>query len=131
MTTTQSKICISILYDDTSIELPQEVAGGEDSDLNNNDEEKQDEISSNIMVKGLAGGEYPVDVQDFEFVGETQERRLSRVAFHETTYQGDRLVCGVAVRWSDGKEEAIGDMKGTTGMVTEFNLLPHEGCYVR
>ena len=87
------------------------------------------------MVKGLPGGEYPVDVQDFEFVGETQDRRLSRVAFHETMYQGDRLVCGVAVRWSDGKEESIGDINywdgHITGMVTEFNLRPHEGGYVR
>ena len=81
-------------------------------------------------MKSLAGGEYPVDVRDFQFVGETQDLRLSRVAFHETTYGGERVVCGVAVTWSDGKEEAIGDLKGN-GAVTQFSLLPHEGCYVR
>ena len=111
-----------------SYEQAQEAGGGDDSDVNNNEEDE--EGMSNITVKSLAGGEYPVDVQDFQFVGETQDRRLSRITFHETTYQGDRLVCGVAVKWSDGKEESIGDMKGT-GMVTEFSLLPHEGCFVR
>ena len=40
-----------------------------DSDVNNNDAD----MMSNITVKSLAGGEYPVDVQDFQFVGETQE----------------------------------------------------------
>ena len=44
---------------------------------------------SNITVKSLAGGEYPVDVQDFQFAGETQDRRISRIAFHETTYQAN------------------------------------------
>ena len=47
--------------------------------------------------------------------------------------QGDRVVCGITVKWSDGKTKSIGDTKGNglLGMVNEFSLLPHEGCFVR
>ena len=44
---------------------------------------------SNFTVKSLTGGEYPVDVQDFQIVGDTQDQRISRIAFYETTYQAD------------------------------------------
>ena len=43
------------------------------------------------------------------------------------------MVCGITVKWSDGKTKSIGDTKGNglLGMVNEFSLLPHEGCFVR